>query len=385
MRQHQILATALTVALAAAPLLPMAAFAEETTSGKTLNGVIKIDKNQTSSPTINENDIKTVNPGATLDMVISTGVTTGVSTTGDEFFGKVSKDYTVDGKVVIPRDTLVHGIVETIADPKRAGRNGYIRTRFDYMITPDGREIAIEGGNSTRDGKGKAAAKVVGRAAGFTAVGGVMGAIMVLKYGGMAAVAATNGYALAGGAAVGGVAGLTAAMIKKGHAAMIQPGAELRIKLTDELVLPTVNMPDASAEDYTLEGLNVKVMGMRYDKDPFGEDSEVTVSMDVTNKTEYTFSTFEVALEDEYGNVFFPSPFGDTGMWFGKLAPNTHQAGNVTFSVDNPHLHHKLVFYKQYTREPLAKFALLDSMLPVDKKGSKKMSKTGKNKTVSDF
>jgi hypothetical protein len=332
--------------------------------------VIKTDK-RPGLPTVNENDIKEIAPGTTLDMVISTPLTTGVNMSGDEFFGKISKDYVVDGKVVIPRGTIVHGVVEELKKAGRAGRNGYITTRFDYMITPDGREISIEGKSTTRDSALKATAKVVGRASGYTAVGGAIGAIMVLKYGGIAAVAASNGYALAGGAAVGGAIGLTTAMLTKGKNAMLQPGAEIRVKLNEDLHLPTVNMPDASAENYALEGLSVKVLGMRIDKDPFGELNEINLTLDVTNKTENTFSTFEIGLEDEFGNVFYPSPFGDTGMWFSKITPNSHCTSNITFNVDNVRLPHKLVFFKQYTREPLAKISLTDAMI-LDKKQFKK-------------
>lgn len=370
----------LTVALSASLILsgPIAlgsyASAEDGINGTVLKGNIIQTEKRNANPTINADDIKQVAPGTTLDMVISTAVSAGVNVEGDEFYGKVSKDYCVDGKVVIPKGTIVHGTVQKLEGPKRAGRNGYISTRFDYMITPDGREITIDGGSTTRDSAGKAAAKVVGRAAGFSLGGGVLGAVMVLKYGGMAAVAASNGYALAGGAALGGAAGLTAAMLTKGSSAMIQPGAEIRVQLKDDLKLPTMNMPDVSTDDFTLDGLKVKVLGMRYDKDPFGEPNEITLTLDIDNKTENTFSTFEIGLEDEYGNAFFPSPFGDTGMWFSKITPNTHATNNLTFNVDNIKSLHKLVFYKQYSREPLAKIALSDAMV-TDKKNSKRSKK----------
>lgn len=353
-------------------------YAQEVGSTVLKGNIIQTNK-RNNTPTVNEDDIKAIPPGSTLDMVISTAVTTGVSVEGDEFFGKVSKDYTVDGKVVIPKGTIVHGVVEEMEGPKRAGRNGYISTKFDYMITPDGREISIEGKNTTRDSKAKAAAKVVGRASGFTAVGGIAGAVMVLKYGGLAAVAASNGYALAGGAAVGGAIGLTAAMLTKGKNAMIQPGAEIRVKLAEDLHLPTMNMPDASAENYVLEGLKVKVLGLRFDKDPFGEPTEINLTLDVTNHTENTFSTFEIGLEDEYGNLFYPSPFGDTGMWFSKITPNTHVTSNITFNVDNIKTPHKLVFFKQYSREPLAKIALTDAMVTDKKSGRGKKTEQAAN------
>jgi hypothetical protein len=372
-KTHRTLASALIISLLGSGLLSAHAEDAQTVGPIFKGSVIKTDEHN-NTPTINPNDIKEVAPGTTLDMVVSTALTPGVNVEGDEFYGKISQDYCVDGKVVIPKGTIVHGIVDEMEGPKRAGRNGYIKTRFDYMVTPDGREISIDGGSNTRDSKGKAAAKVVGRAAGYTLTGGLIGAIMVVKYGGMAAIAASNGYALAGGAAVGGAVGLTAAMISKGHSAMIQPGAEIRVKLSDNLKLPTMNMPDASADDYTLNGLKVKVTGMRYDRDPFGEPNQITLTLDVDNKTENTFSTFEIGLEDEYGNLFFPSPFGDTGMWFSKITPNSHASNNITFNVDNIKSQHKLVFFKQYTREPLAKFALTDAMI-TDKKAARKITK----------
>lgn len=370
-RTQRLIATAMSVSLMLTGPLALfpQAFAEDSSPTLLKGGVIQTNK-KNSSPTVNEDDIKEIQPGSTVDMVISTAVTTGVNVEGDEFFGKVSKDYCVDGKVVIPKGTIVHGLVQELEGPKRAGRNGHITTKFDYMITPDGREIAIDGGSTTKDPKLKAAAKVVGRASGFTAIGGVAGAVMVMKYGGLAAVAASNGYALAGGAAVGGAIGLTAAMLTKGKNAMLQPGAEIRVKLTDDLKLPTMNMPDASADNFALEGLKVKVLGLRFDKDPFGEPTEINLTLDVTNHTENTFSTFEIGLEDEYGTMFYPSPFGDTGMWFNKITPNAHVTSNITFNVDNIKSAHKLVFFKQYSREPLAKIALTDAMV-TDKKGGK--------------
>ncbi len=333
--------------------------------------VIQTECNRPQSPTVNTGDVRVVAPGTALDLVLSTEIAAGETVEGDEFFGKISKDVLVDGRVVIPNGTLVHGVLSTLEGPKRAGRNGYINTRFDYLITPDGRKVPIEGNSTTRDSKGKAAAKVVGRAAGYTAVGGVVGTVMVLQYGGLAVAAASHGYALAGGAAIGGAAGLTIAMLMKGKSVMLQPGAEMHVKLSEPLKLPTMTMPDETAEDFSLPGLKVKVAGMRIDRHPLGEMSEITLTLDILNQTENTFSTFEIGLEDELGNVFFPSPLGDTGMWSSKIKPSSHLNSNITFSVDNVKSRHKLVFFKPYSREPLAKFALTDAMLASGKASPK--------------
>jgi hypothetical protein len=329
--------------------------------------VIHTECNRPQSPTVNTGDVRVVAPGTELDLFLSTEIAAGETVEGDEFFGKISKDVLVDGRVVIPYGTRVHGVLTTLEGPKRAGRNGYINTRFDYLITPDGREVPIEGNSTTRDSKGKAAAKVVGRAAGYTAIGGVVGTVIVLQYGGLAAATASYGCDLAGGAAIGGAAGLTIAMLMKGKSVMLQPGAEMHVKLSEPLKLPTMTMPDETAEDYSIPGLKVKVAGMRIDR----EMTEITLTLDILNQTENTFSTFEIGLEDELGNVFFPSPLGDTGMWSSKIKPSSHLNSDITFSVDNVKSRHKLVFFKPYSREPLAKFALTDAMLASGKASPK--------------
>ena len=365
----------LSATLAAAVLAsgPVAAsFAAAPYKGR----VIQTDQHN-NIPSINEDDVREVPEGADLELVLSSEITLDVNSEGDEFFAKLARDYKVDGAVVIPRGTIMHGTVEKLEDRKRAGRNAYINTRFDYMITPDGREIPLEGEHTTRDNKLKAAAKVVGKAAGYTAVGGAIGALMVVKYGGLPAIVASEGYAVAGGAAVGATVGLTAAMLKKGKSAQIPAGAMMSIRLAEPLVLPTMEMPDAGAKNFTIDGLKFHVLATRMDKDPFGTPNELTLTVDIANYTEHSFSSFDIALEDEYGTQFFPSPFGDSGMMFQKLRPNARMSGNITFNVNNPTVQHYLVFYKQYSRQPLAKIALTEAM-QIDKKTAKDLEKAMK-------
>lgn len=327
-----------------------------------------VSESQQAGPTVNADDVKIIAPGQDLDMIISTSLETGLTASGDEFFGKLTKPVMVDGKVVLPRDTVVHGRVNNMTGAKRAGRNAHVTTEFDYLITPDGREIPITGNYTNKDGALKAAAKVVGRSSGFTLVGGVLGAAMVLRYGGLAAVAGSNGYALAAGAGVGGAVGLGAALLTKGKSLWIPPGTEMRIKLKQPLKLPSMTIPADSADNLAMDGLTIKINQLKVGKDPFGENTEITLALDMTNATDNTFSMFDIALEDENGTQFYPSAFGDTGMWFEKLSPRTHLVGNLSFNVDNPRLRHHLIFYKQYSREPLTRIAINDKLEKVSSK-----------------
>ncbi|MBK9203314.1 MAG: hypothetical protein IPL73_12955 [Candidatus Obscuribacter sp.] len=51
----------------------------------------------------------------------TTEIAAGETVEGDEFIGKISKDVLVDGRVVIPRGTQVHGVLSSMEGPKRAG------------------------------------------------------------------------------------------------------------------------------------------------------------------------------------------------------------------------------------------------------------------------
>ena len=175
-----MMALGLCSLLTLAPMMNLNAQAEQ----EPLRGsVMKSEEHQ--NPSINPDDIKTLEEGSKLEMTLTTTMSTSSVTQGDEFFAKISKDYSVDGKVVIPRGSLIHGTIGEAKAPGLAGRKAYMTTNFDYLITPDGREIPIEGKYSNKDGGVKRAAKVVARTAGFGAVGGVAGAVMGLKYAGI--------------------------------------------------------------------------------------------------------------------------------------------------------------------------------------------------------
>jgi len=333
-------------------------------SPKLRGTIIQTERKRPQSPIVNIGDERLVPTGTVLNLYLTGEIAQGETVEGDEFFTKISQDVLVDGQVVLPRGTLVHGILSTVEEPKRAGRNGYINASFDYLTTPDGRQVLIMGNCTTRNSKGKAAAKVVGRAAGFTAIGGVIGtAVMLQVGGGFAGAAASHGSTLAAGAAIGGATGLTIAMLMKGKNVLLEPGAEMHVILSEPLKLPTMTMPDETAEDFSIPGLQVNVTGMRVSHRPSGGSGDITLTLDTSNQTENTFSTFEVGLEDELGNVFFPFPLGDADVWSSKIQPNSHHNNKITFSVDNVKSRYKLVFFRPYSRDPLAKFTLTDAML----------------------
>ena len=238
------------------------------------------------------------------------------------------------------------------------GRDGYVNVDFDYMVTPDGREIPIHASLSTKENIAKGTAKTIATHAGYTILGGVAGGFFALNTLGLGAAVASNGYTLAGGAAIGGAVGLTAAIVKKGKGFMIKPGDELKIKIDSEIAMPVFTKDAFRQEELLLEGLNVRINSVNLEKDPFGVENTITLSLGIDNYTDYTFSTFDIALTSNTQQVFFPSPFGDTSLWFKSIMPGERVVGKLSFNITDKKARHWLVFYDRKTKKPVAKFSI---------------------------
>ncbi|NLF84371.1 MAG: hypothetical protein GX568_10405, partial [Candidatus Gastranaerophilales bacterium] len=169
-------------------------------------------------------EIEEVKEGSLLKMTVASVISSGLSYEGDEFFAEIIDDFSIDGGIVIPSGTVAHGIVTQLENSKRLGRDGYIKVKFDYLITPDGRKIPIEASMTTKRHPATATAKVVLEDTAYTVAGGVIGGLLALKFLGLGAAVATKGGTVAGGAGVGATIGLTAALVRKGQEVLIAPG-----------------------------------------------------------------------------------------------------------------------------------------------------------------
>jgi len=150
-----------------------------------------------------------------INMTVSQVLDSNINIEGDEFFAEVTDEVKGDKGVIIPKGTIAHGKITQTGDPKRLGRQGWIALDFDYLITPDGREIPIEGKMSTKLHPVAEASKIVVQDVGYTVAGGAVGGFLALNWLGLEAAIASQGYTIAGGAAVGGAIGLGMALIRK--------------------------------------------------------------------------------------------------------------------------------------------------------------------------
>lgn len=324
--------------------------------------------------------VDTLDKKDVLKMTVSQVIDGSFSQEGDEFFAEVTSNVEGGEGVIIPTGTVAHGKIRQCNGAKRLGKDGWIDLDFDYLMTPDGREIPIEGKMSTKLHPLKATSKIVATDVGYTAVGGVLGGIFALNMLGIEAAIASQGYTVAGGAAVGATIGLGAALYRKGKDVLIAPGDEIRVKINTTVPLPVYKDEALLQHEMLCDGLTIKINNISYEKDPFGELNTITLSLSITNNSKYTFSSFDLALINDYNSIFHPSIFGDTTLMFQQIKPGDRVAGKFSFSVDNIKRKFWLTFYDRKNRKPVAKISIDNAYKKVSDKTKKKNDKLFKKK-----
>lgn len=302
--------------------------------------------------------IETLERKDIINMTVSQVLDSSFSIEGDEFFAEVTQDVYGDKGIIIPKGTVAHGILGGTTEAKRLGRAATLSLSFDYLVTPDGREIPIEGQMSTKLHPVAETGKIIAQDVGYTVAGGAVGGLMALNWLGWEAAVASQGYTLAGGAAIGGAVGLGMALIRKGHEVMIAPGDEIKVKIKTSVDLPVYKEDALKQEEILYDGLTVNINNVKHQKDPFGEVNTITLSLLISNMSDKTLSGFDMALENDYGKKFSPSIFGDTKLMYKQVKPGDKMIADVSFSVDNINRKFWLAFYDRRTGNAITKVSV---------------------------
>lgn len=351
--------------------------------------VVETNQYQQSQDEMYTGKIETLNRKEIINMTVSQVLDSSYSIEGDEFFAEVTDDVYGDKGIVIPKGTLAHGKLTKTTDPTRFGKEATMELAFDYLVTPDGREIPIEGTMTTKLHPVTQTAKIVAQDLGYTVAGGAVGGLMALNWLGLESAILSQGYTIAGGAAVGGVAGLGVALIRKGNHVMIAPGDEIKVKINTKMDLPVYNPEALKQEEILYEGINISINGIKHEKDPFGEVNTITLTLLISNMSDKTLSGFDMALVNDYNVKFSPSIFGNTKLMFRQIKPGDRLIEDVSFAVDNINRKFWLTFYDRKNSQVITKIsvdnAYRDMPDKIKKKNQKLRSKKQSFKKEEDF
>lgn len=324
--------------------------------------------------------VESLNRKDVINMTVSQVLDSSYSIEGDEFFAEVTSDVYGDKGIIIPKGTIAHGKLTDTDGPKRMGREASLTLSFDYLVTPDGREIPIEGEMTTKLHPIASGAKIVAQDIGYTVVGGAVGGLTALNWLGIEAAIASQGYTLAGGAALGGAVGLGMALIRKGNHVMIAPGDEIKVKINTQVDLPVYKEEALKQEEVLYNGLTININDIKHEKDPFGEVNTITLTVLISNMSDKTLSGFDMVLVNDYNAKFSPSIFGDTKLMFKQIRPGDKLVANVSFAVDNINRKFWLTFYDRKTSDVITKISLDNAYRKIPEKSKKKNNKIKKSK-----
>ena len=324
-------------------------------------------------------EYKKIDEKQVIELTVDKVIDTNFSIEGDEFFAKVTNDVGKNG-VVLPKGTVAHGVIYQTKEAKRLGRNGTISLNFDYLITPDGRKIQIEGGMSTKLNPVKEFGKIVATDIGYTTVGGVVGGWYALNLFGIEAAIASQGYTIAGGAAIGGTVGLAMSLWRKGKNALITPGDQIKIRLKTAVTLPVYKDEALVQEEMKYDGFNVAITNVEYEKDPFGEPNTITLTLKIENLSDKTFSGMDITLSNEFNQVFYPSVFGNTNLMFEQIKVGDRLIGKISFSVHDVKGTYWLTFKDRLNKKELVKLSIDNAYKGVSNRTKRKNERARKKK-----
>lgn len=337
------------------------------------NGGVEINDKEKLNPEIFTGETTTVKKGEKLKMSVSSILNTSYAEEYDEFFAQITNDIATEKGVIIPAGSYAHGSIEDLAKAKKLGRDGFVSLNFDYIMTPDGRKIPIEASMTTKANPVTATAKHVAKDTGYMLGGGAVGGWMALNMLGLPAAIVTHGGTAAAGAGIGAVAGLGIALSQKGKEVLLTPLDEIKVKINSSLELPIMRPEAFTEEEINCDGLEIKIYGIKIEKDPFGQPNIVTLSLLIDNQTKRSFSVFDMALLSDVKDIYYPSPFTNTDFWFGRINPSDRTSTKLSFAVNNPKRKYWLVIYDTASRKPFIKISLDNAKRYINNK------KTAKN------
>lgn len=323
--------------------------------------------------------VDTLNHKNILKMTVSKVIDAKNAKENDEFFAEVSDDVESKDGILIPKGTIAHGSVARVAAAKNFSRNGLIDLKFDCLITPDGKEIPIQGKMSTRLHPIQAASETAVYNLAYTTAGGVTGGLLALSFAGMAATVSSQGCIVAGGAALGGSAGLAMALSHKGKDVEIAPGDEILVKVHTNSQLPVYKKSAFPQREVTSKDLETKIKDVKYKKNDYGEASKIVLSVSISNKTKYDFSISDIALVNSAGVAYYPDVF-DSESPFKGIKSEEEFNGTIPFSVDNMKNKFWLTFYDAKNRAVISEISLDNAYKEVSDKTRKQNEKLLKKK-----
>ena len=182
-----------------------------------------------------------VSPDTILKLKMESSLTSATAKVGDKFQATLFEDIKADQLSVLPAGCRVEGRVISVEPARKSNKSGTIGINFDRLILPSKRAVNIVGeltslskNDRTKvDSEGHVETSSSKRSVVFIGGGAVGGAAIGAIAGG--------GKGAGIGAAIGAGAGILGVLLTNGQEAIVEPGTEFGLLLTQPLKIPNAN------------------------------------------------------------------------------------------------------------------------------------------------
>jgi hypothetical protein len=274
----------------------------------------------------------------------------------DVISAQITEDIYVDGDRVIPEGTVFRGHVMHINRPRRVQRPGWVDISFNELELPDHRIFRFRAEADNLEASTlKTKAKGVGMVAANAAGGAIVGAMFAYQLFGMHNTVAVHGYNIAAGAAGGAILAAGHAIMKRGHAAWLEPGDGLNLSIDTDMVMPALQAPTkhVSAKATNVPGIKIDVLKTKVLKNGIG-GYFIRMDVNIDNESDMTLQAIDLYLVDTNKNKC-PLAGGaendDGSTFLFQLEPNSSLRSRLYFDVEYPKLPHELVWYDHEHRQ----------------------------------
>jgi hypothetical protein len=203
-----------------------------------------------SAPVLAQDETFTIPAGTTLDVRLTTTLSTQATQNGDPWTGIVLEPIFAKGREIVPANSTVEGRVTYLKEPGRAKGVGEMRLVAETITTTDGTHWSIVAG--LEDAKGAEGAKVTGQEGTVKGPGKSAKDAAVKAGVGAGAGAAVGGIAGGGtgalyGMGIGAAAGLIHSVFKRHKDLLLPQGTELTFVISRDTTAKKVTKAEASA------------------------------------------------------------------------------------------------------------------------------------------
>jgi hypothetical protein len=264
---------------------------------------------------------------------------------------KTTEDIYVATNKVIPEGTVFYGEVSRILRPKRLSRPGSLELQFYSFMTPDGRSFAFKASaDNLKKSTWGTKLHGAGIVAGYAAGGAIVGVIVAYQLFGLQGTIAMHGYNVAGAAALGGIAGMTYALLKRGPAATLEPGDDLNTSIESDLLLPAAIEPKPHVVTEN-PFVRIEILKSKMVKD--GLDGHLLeLKTRITNNTDERLHSIDLYLQDDNNNrlpIIAGTTFDSEEVF--EIDPHSMRTISFSFQVEYPKLKRKLVWLEHQSNK----------------------------------